>query len=219
MKQLPIVGVDQLRKKDRSMSLETLADHWQVLVISGLMIVAAVIDGWKLKVPNWLTFTMILSGWAYWATVGWSDFGISIAGAFAAGALLIIPYAIGGMGAGDVKMYAGFGAWMVPLPWFGFEHLLWAFAVSAILGSVIAIAMISWRGTVYVNLENTRDIVNDWKSSSSLGEIFDKAKVRKPTLQLLPYGIPLAIGSLAYIAYIIPLSHAPLGLASILGGF
>ena len=28
------------------------------------MIVAAVIDGWKLKVPNWLTFPLVLSGWA-----------------------------------------------------------------------------------------------------------------------------------------------------------
>lgn len=190
----------------------TLAQHWQVYVISAMMIVGAIIDGWKLKVPNWLTFGMILSGWAYWATVGWNDLGASVLGAFAAGGLLIIPYAIGGMGAGDVKMYAGFGAWMVPLPWFGLENLFWAFAWSAILGSIIAIAMISWRGTVYVNMENVRDIVGDWRTSHSVGEIFDKAKARKPSLQLLPYGIPLTIGSLAYIATIIPHSNfGPLG--------
>ena len=28
------------------------------------MIVAAVIDGWKFKVPNWLTLPLVLSGWA-----------------------------------------------------------------------------------------------------------------------------------------------------------
>lgn len=186
---------------------------WPVYVISLLMIVGAIIDGWKLKVPNWLTFSMILSGWIYWSTNGWSDLGTSVAGAFAAGALLIIPYAIGGMGAGDVKMYAGFGAWMVPFPWFGYEHLFYAFAVSVILGSAIAVAMISWRGSVYVNLENTRDIVNDWRTSKSVGEIFDKAKERKPSLQLLPYGIPLTIGSLAYVLYVIPSTLSPLMVA------
>ena len=38
--------------------------HWPLLFICSAMVVAAVIDGWKLKVPNWLTFPLVLSGWA-----------------------------------------------------------------------------------------------------------------------------------------------------------
>ena len=41
------------------MALFTL-DHWPLLFISAAMIVAAVIDGWKLKVPNWLTYPLVL---------------------------------------------------------------------------------------------------------------------------------------------------------------
>lgn len=186
------------------MNWEVVLDHWQVPLICLLMIVGAVIDGWKLKVPNWLTFTMILSGWAYWATQGWEPLGLSFLGAFVAGGLLILPYAIGGMGAGDVKMYAGFGAWMVPLPWFAFDGLLWAFAISVLVGGVLAVAMITWKRSYIINLVTAQEIMDDLKTSGSLEEINRRAKKRKPTLQLLPYGIPLTMGSLAYVAYVFP---------------
>ncbi len=175
-----------------------------VVVGSIWMVVGAVIDGWKLKVPNWCTFPMIICGCLYWATQGFSYLGLAVSGVFIGGALLIIPYIIGGMGAGDVKLYAGFGAWMMPLPWFGMHNLMWAFALSVILGGVMAICMILYRKTFWVNLNNAQDIVNDWKTSGSVEEVFGKARARKPSLQLLPYGVPLTIGSLAYLLWICP---------------
>ena len=36
--------------------------NWPLFFVSAAMVVAAVIDGWKLKVPNWLTFPLIVSG-------------------------------------------------------------------------------------------------------------------------------------------------------------
>lgn len=179
-------------------------DLFVVLAIGAMMIVGAVIDGWMLKVPNRLTFFMIASGWLAWGSQGWSELGTSIMGTFLAGALLIVPYAIGGMGAGDVKMYAGFGAWMVPIPWFGIEQLLWAFALSVIIGGAIALVMIGWQASGKSNLTNARSIFNDWISAGSLGDVFARAKERKPTLMLLPYGVPLTIGSLMYVAYLFP---------------
>ena len=44
------------------MALFTLA-NWPLLFLSAAMIVAAVIDAWKFKVPNWLTFPLVLTGW------------------------------------------------------------------------------------------------------------------------------------------------------------
>ena len=77
---------------------------------------AAVIDGLKLKVPNWLTFPMIISGWIYSATLspwaGWDGLLYSLWGTAVGMALLLPAYAIGGMGAGDVKLLAGVGAWV-----------------------------------------------------------------------------------------------------------
>src|SRR5690242_5757666 len=40
-----------------------ILNNWPLTFICAAMIVAAVIDGWKLKVPNWLTFPLIFSGW------------------------------------------------------------------------------------------------------------------------------------------------------------
>src|SRR5579864_9057539 len=94
--------------------------NWPLWVLSVAMVVAAVIDGWKLKVPNWLTFPLVLSGWALGGLhdLGWVEGagtgsgGIvaSLAGTGLGFALLFPVYAIGGMGAGDVKMQMGFGA-------------------------------------------------------------------------------------------------------------
>ena len=42
-------------------------------------------------------------------------------------------YAIGGMGAGDVKLLAGVGAWVGPAVTF------WAFATSVVVGAVMAL--------------------------------------------------------------------------------
>jgi len=49
--------------------LTSLADsmtaNWHVWLVTIVLIVAAVIDGIQLKVPNWLTFPMIISGWLF----------------------------------------------------------------------------------------------------------------------------------------------------------
>ena len=49
--------------------LNSLADsmltNWHVWLVTIVLIVAAVIDGIQLKVPNWLTFPMIISGWLF----------------------------------------------------------------------------------------------------------------------------------------------------------
>src|SRR4051794_39097274 len=100
--------------------MQFILAHWPLWFICVAMIVAAVIDGWKLKVPNWLTFPLVLSGWALGLAhnFGWLEgsgdggIGAALAGTALGFALLAPIYAIGGMGGGDVKMQMGFGAWV-----------------------------------------------------------------------------------------------------------
>jgi len=47
------------------MILDSIAANWPIWLVSVVMIVAAVIDGMILKVPNWLTFPFILTGWVH----------------------------------------------------------------------------------------------------------------------------------------------------------
>ena len=117
-----------------------LTDNWPIWFVTITLVVAAVIDGLKLKVPNWITFPMIISGWIYSATLspyaGWEGLMYSLIGTVVGLALLLPLYAIGGMGAGDVKLLAGVGAWV-----WG-TTTLYAFAVSAIVGGIIAVLMV-----------------------------------------------------------------------------
>ena len=116
----------------------SLAENWWSLwLLSTVLVVAAVIDGWKLRVPNWITFPLIMSGWIYSAVYfGWAGLAWSVLGTIVGLGLLLPAYAIGGMGAGDVKLLAGIGAWA----WSA--ATLYAFCVSAVVGGAIAVGMV-----------------------------------------------------------------------------
>jgi prepilin peptidase CpaA len=193
------------------MALFTLA-NWPLLFLSVTMVVAAVIDGWKLKVPNWLTFPLIVSGWVLGLThsFGWlpgtgvGGIGASLAGTFLGFALLLPVYAIGGMGAGDVKMQMGFGSWIGAFfgLWRGMSIVWWAFCAAVLIGGFLALIMIAFRGQYRRNVQNTREIVGDLFGSPGLGVVADKAAQRKPRLHLLPYGIPLCLGFVGYLFFL-----------------
>jgi prepilin peptidase CpaA len=188
-----------------------ILNHWPLWFISLAMIVAAVIDGWKLKVPNWLTFPLVLSGWGlgllhtfgqFTASTGHGDILASLAGT-ALGFFLLFPvYAVGGMGAGDVKMQMGFGAWIGAFygSWTeGMWVIFCAFCLAVVIGGVMALGMILLRGNFRENLANTRAIVGDLFARP--GAAAEQAAQRKPRMHLLPYGIPLCLGFLSFLLY------------------
>lgn len=176
--------------------LPSLLQHWPVWFVTLALIVAAVIDGIQLKVPNWLTFPFIISGWIYSCVYfGWEGIGWSLLGTFVGLGLLLPAYAIGGMGAGDVKLLAGVGAWM-----YG-THTFYAFAVSVIVGAIMAILMVAYRGAWKKHTIQFRMILEEILTIRDPNQLAAIAAERKSTMFLLPYGIPIAIGSIAYFAW------------------
>lgn len=171
----------------------TPATAWLVALV---LIGAAIIDGVKLKVPNWLTYPLAFGGLFFHAwTGGLPGLGLSAVG-LVAGLFLLLPlYAIGGMGAGDVKLLAGVGAWM------GAVTTFWAFACSAIIGGAIGLAMMAVGGfwkhaamfeTIGREILTVRDPI----------KLSETAAARKSKMMLLPYGIPIALGSIGYFAWV-----------------
>ena len=176
-----------------------LVNHWPIWVVTITLIVAAVIDGMKLKVPNWITFPMIISGWVYSATCvagypWWEGLLYSFAGTAVGLALLLPAYAIGGMGAGDVKLLAGVGAWV----WS--KDTVYAFALSAIVGGIIAVLMVVLRRGWFKHQSQFWMICNEILTVKDPEKLAAIAAERKPTMMLLPYGIPIAIGTIGYFA-------------------
>lgn len=181
---------------DLATILGSVAENWHVWLVSAVLVVAAVIDGWKLKVPNWITFPMVIGGWVYSAACfGWPGFGWSLVGTAVGLALLMPAYAIGGMGAGDVKLLAGVGAWVWGTVTF------YAFCVSAIIGGVIALLMVlyarKWRHhrSQFLSILTEILVIRDPNQLSTI------AAERKSSMMLLPYGIPIAIGTIIYFLW------------------
>lgn len=103
--------------------------------------VGAVTDVWKYRVYNVLTIPLFVTGLLFHGLLsGWSGLSASLTGALFGFAVLIVPYALGLMGAGDVKLMAGVGAWL------GLSTTSLVFVASALIAGVYACALIFYRG-------------------------------------------------------------------------
>lgn len=170
--------------------------HYVVWLVSAVLVEAALIDGWKLRVPNWLTYHLAIGGWAYAAWAGGGAGLLWSIGGTALGLALLLPlYAIGGMGAGDVKLMAGVGAWVGP--WL----TLGAFATSAVVGGLMALAMVLRSGQVFRHLALFQTIGHEILTIRDPSRLAERAAARKPSMMLLPYGIPIAVGSIGFFAW------------------
>ena len=173
-----------------------LIANWHIWTVSIVLVVAAVIDGWKLKVPNWITFPMILTGWVYsFASGGWTGLGWSLLATFFGLALLYGIYMVGGMGAGDVKLLAGIGAWVHA------EHTWNIFAATAIVGGIMALCMVAYTGAWRKHYAQFRMLISEFVEVRDPEALFQRAAERKPRMFLLPYGIPMTVAALGYFAF------------------
>lgn len=175
---------------------EFLMENWHIKAVSAILILAAWIDGRELKVPNWITFPMILSGLVYSTCVGGAGgLGAGLLG-MSVGLLTLLPlYSVGGMGAGDVKLMAGIGAWL------GWEITLAAFCVSTVVGALMAVLMVLCKKNLTHHYENFLLILSEWMVIKNPFELSRIAAERKPRMLLLPYGIPICIGTIGYFIY------------------
>ncbi|HLW67720.1 MAG TPA: A24 family peptidase, partial [Gemmataceae bacterium] len=184
------------------------------------MLVAAFIDGWAFKVPNWLTLSLVLSGWMLGilhdcgvaVDAGRGGFFYSFLGTVVGFALLFPILFIGGMGQGDVKMQMGFGAWLGAF--FGASHpefanhdalmiLLYAFCAGVIVGGVFGLVMMIARRMFGQSVRNLREIVTDLRVMLTQGpkKAAERANSRRSSWVRLPYGVPLCVGFLGTLAW------------------
>jgi prepilin peptidase CpaA len=173
-----------------------IAEHWTFWLVTVVLIVAAVIDGCELRVPNLITFPFILSGWAYgFFANGWEGLGWSLGGTLLGMSILMLFYLIGGMGAGDVKLMGGVGAWIY------WTHTWYCIIGFAITGAVLAIGMVLIRGNWKHHYQQFWVIFNEIMVIRDPEKLSAIAAERKPTMMLLPYGIPIAIATIGYFLW------------------
>ena len=182
-------------------------------VICGGMLLAAFIDGYAFKVPNWCTLSLVVSGWylgilhdcGVTAVPGVGGFAAALAGTALGFALLFPALFIGGMGQGDVKMTMGFGSWVAA--YFGIGAgatvLFWSFAIGVLVGGVFGLVMMAFRRQFYKNASNFREIVRDLQVMVTVGpgKAAERANSRRKDWWRLPYGVPLCVGFIGYLAF------------------
>ncbi len=98
--------------------------------------VACCIDVRQHRIPNWLTFGAAAAGIIFHTAVGGgSGFGGALVGWATGAAIFFLPFALGGLGAGDVKLIAALGAW------FAWPDALWLGLFTGIAGGVVAVVV------------------------------------------------------------------------------
>lgn len=179
---------------------DDLLEMHLVLALSPLIVLlslAAVIDYRTRRIPNWLNATMLVAGVANAIIVG-SPTSISgaLLGLLVGFGLLIVPWLIGAMGGGDVKMLMAIGAWLGPV------GTLQSYAACAIAAMLIAIVQAAMNGRLTRLISNSIWLTANVVYVGELGRdqlmAAGRATTEDPRLRSiaepLPYAVPTLIG-------------------------
>jgi prepilin peptidase CpaA len=113
-----------------------------LIALIGLVGLAAVVEdiGWR-RISNWTSGGAVAGGLLlHLLQTGWSGFWHSVLGAVLGFGVFLVFYVLGGMGGGDVKLMAGFGALL------GNGQILQAALLAAFCGGVMAMVLLAARG-------------------------------------------------------------------------
>ncbi|MEO8052276.1 MAG: prepilin peptidase [Acidobacteriota bacterium] len=110
---------------------------WIAIVVG----MAAVIDDLARRhIANWIPAAALAGGFGWHiGRGGWQGALTALGGTVAGFAVFLIFYLLGGMGGGDVKLMAGFGALL------GAGRLLEAALWTAGIGGIMAVAVLGWK--------------------------------------------------------------------------
>ena len=164
-----------------------MAVKWAV--VAGLALAAAAWDLRSGRVPNALTIgaagiAFLISG----LHAGLGGFAQSLLGWLVGLALFLPLFIVGGLGGGDVKLLAAFGACLGPI------GALWAALWASLVGGVLALVVGAAHGYLSEAFRNLGAIVGVWLTvgpslirGASLGD------ARGPRLV---YAVPISLGAI-----------------------
>ena len=153
----------------------------------GLAIVASACDLKSARIPNWLTFGAAALAVLFHAVApGGSGLGTAVAG-MGVGLLVFFPiFALGAMGAGDVKLLAALGAWV------GWYPVIYVALYGSIAGGVLGILYALSRGYLGQALHNIQRLLAYW---SVVGlKPLPALTLQSSTALRMPYALPIAVG-------------------------
>jgi prepilin peptidase CpaA len=128
------------------------------MIALGLAVVAC---GWDLRtrrIPQALTLGGALAGLTVHLVNGGWNAGVASAAGWAVGiAIFFVPFALGGLGAGDVKLLGAIGAWLGPM------NAIWVGLYAGAAGGVLAIFVALTNGYLVQAVGNVGILLAYWR--------------------------------------------------------
>jgi prepilin peptidase CpaA len=166
-----------------------LISMFLIVPLTAGMSIAAWWDLRTQKIPNLLTYPMMLFGLAYHGlTAGFDGLGFSVAGLLVGTSIFLVPYMLGGMGAGDAKLMGAVGALL------GTTAVLVAAVISVLIGLFYAIVLL-----VIHRAYGAAFIRRSWSTLKTF--LFTRQWIYVPPGKeekqpVLSYALPIAVGTL-----------------------
>ncbi|MEZ4483948.1 MAG: A24 family peptidase [Syntrophotaleaceae bacterium] len=161
---------------------------WVVLSASCFLLLICLSDTLYGKIPNLFNLVCLLFALGYhYHQQGAPGLGMSLLGLLSGLALFIVPFLMGGMGAGDVKALAVLGALLGP------QNILQVFIYTGLVGGLMGLIQCLF-------VPQLRQTCLVWIQSLRLGLLPDKT-LREPRGHNLrfPYAAAIAMGYYAYL--------------------
>lgn len=170
-----------------------------ILVVLVAVVVATITDLRLFKIHNVLTLPLIAFGLVYHGvTGGMSGLGESAIGMLAGFGVFFLIFLIGGMGAGDVKLMAGVGAWV------GVWLALWIALAASLAAGVYALVVIAASGQCRNTWTRLQILVYRAAAVSrnlAAEDNVEEAVTRDDRRQrLIPFGAMIGVGLVVLIA-------------------
>ena len=148
---------------------------------------ACVTDLRERRVPNALTLGSAVTALVYHSYMsGLTGLGMA-AGGWIIGLVLFLPlFALRGIGGGDVKLLAAFGAWLGP------SLVIWVALWAAVAGGVFALAISAWHGYTQQAFQNVWGMLSYWRVMGIRPH--PGVALEHSTAPRVPYALPMAAG-------------------------
>jgi prepilin peptidase CpaA len=167
----------------------------------GLLVWAAVVDLRTRRIPNWLTFSVVISGISQSFIAGPGGAmvtpGRAMLGLLVGFALPLVMFALGALGGGDVKLLAGVGAWLGPM------GSLKVFALAAIVGLVIVLTQSVVQRRTKRLFRNSAVLAINLVHLNEVGveHASQTGKSSRSVDRLLPYAVPILAATVGVLIW------------------